>query len=82
MVSGATIFGLRLTEYDPMVVAAGSLLFGGLLVPGHQLPGLLGALASLLPTAALADTLRSVQADRGTAVLTGIGFEKTAVLKT
>ncbi len=25
----ATIFGLRLTEYDPMVVAAGSLLFGG-----------------------------------------------------
>ena len=26
----ATIFGLRLTEYDPMVVAAGSLLFGGL----------------------------------------------------
>jgi drug/metabolite transporter (DMT)-like permease len=28
----ATIFGLRLTEYDPMVVAAGSLLFGGLLL--------------------------------------------------
>ena len=26
----ATIFGLRLSEYDPMVVAAGSLLFGGL----------------------------------------------------
>jgi drug/metabolite transporter (DMT)-like permease len=25
----ATIYGLRLTEYDPMVVAAGSLLFGG-----------------------------------------------------
>jgi drug/metabolite transporter (DMT)-like permease len=25
----ATIFGLRLSEYDPMVVAAGSLLFGG-----------------------------------------------------
>jgi drug/metabolite transporter (DMT)-like permease len=25
----ATIFGLRLTDYDPMVVAAGSLLFGG-----------------------------------------------------
>jgi drug/metabolite transporter (DMT)-like permease len=28
----ATIFGLRLTDYDPMVVAAGSLLFGGLLL--------------------------------------------------
>ena len=28
----ATIFGLRLTEYDPMVVAAGSLLFGGLIL--------------------------------------------------
>ena len=28
----ATIFGLRLTEYDPMVVAAGSLLFGGLVL--------------------------------------------------
>lgn len=28
----ATIFGLRLTNYDPMVVAAGSLLFGGLLL--------------------------------------------------
>jgi drug/metabolite transporter (DMT)-like permease len=28
----ATIFGLRLTEYDPMVVAAGSLLFGGVLL--------------------------------------------------
>ena len=28
----ATIFGLRLSEYDPMVVAAGSLLFGGLVV--------------------------------------------------
>jgi drug/metabolite transporter (DMT)-like permease len=26
----ATIFGLRLSDYDPMVVAAGSLLFGGL----------------------------------------------------
>jgi drug/metabolite transporter (DMT)-like permease len=25
----ATIFGLRLTDYDPVVVAAGSLLFGG-----------------------------------------------------
>ena len=25
----ATIFGLRLTEYHPMVVAAGSLVFGG-----------------------------------------------------
>ncbi len=35
-----------------------ALLVGGLLVPGHQLPGLLGALASLLPTAALADALR------------------------
>jgi len=34
------------------------LLVGGLLVPAHQLPGLLGALASLLPTAALADALR------------------------
>jgi drug/metabolite transporter (DMT)-like permease len=30
----ATIFGLRLSDYDPMVVAAGSLLFGGsLLLP-------------------------------------------------
>lgn len=28
----ATIFGLRLKEYDPMVVAAGSLMFGGLLL--------------------------------------------------
>jgi drug/metabolite transporter (DMT)-like permease len=28
----ATIFGLRLTDYDPMVVAAGSLLFGGLIL--------------------------------------------------
>jgi len=28
----ATIYGLRLTEYDPMVVAAGSLLFGGLIL--------------------------------------------------
>ena len=28
----ATIYGLRLTEYDPMVVAAGSLLFGGLVL--------------------------------------------------
>jgi drug/metabolite transporter (DMT)-like permease len=28
----ATIFGLRLTEYDAMVVAAGSLLFGGLVL--------------------------------------------------
>ncbi len=28
----ATIFGLRLSEYDPMVVAAGSLLFGGMLL--------------------------------------------------
>jgi drug/metabolite transporter (DMT)-like permease len=28
----ATIFGLRLSEYDPMVVAAGSLLFGGLVL--------------------------------------------------
>ena len=27
-------------------------------MPAHQLPGLLGALASLLPTAALADALR------------------------
>jgi len=35
-----------------------ALLVGGLLVPGSQLPGLLGALASLLPTAALADALR------------------------
>ena len=35
-----------------------ALLLGGLLVPGHQLPGMLGALASLLPTAALADALR------------------------
>ena len=28
----ATIFGLRLSGYDPMVVAAGSLLFGGLVL--------------------------------------------------
>jgi drug/metabolite transporter (DMT)-like permease len=28
----ATIYGLRITEYDPMVVAAGSLLFGGLIL--------------------------------------------------
>ncbi|HMM90799.1 DMT family transporter [Bradyrhizobium sp.] len=28
----ATIYGLRLAEYDPMVVAAGSLLFGGLIL--------------------------------------------------
>jgi drug/metabolite transporter (DMT)-like permease len=28
----ATIFGLRLSDYDPMVVAAGSRLFGGLLL--------------------------------------------------
>lgn len=35
-----------------------ALLVGGLLVPAHQLPGVLGALASLLPTAALADLLR------------------------
>lgn len=35
-----------------------ALLLGGLLVPAHQLPGALGAFASLLPTAALADSLR------------------------
>ena len=35
-----------------------ALLLGGLLVPADQLPGMLGALASLLPTAALADSLR------------------------
>jgi len=34
-----------------------ALLVGGLLVPAHQLPGVLGALASLLPSAALADSL-------------------------
>jgi len=28
----ATIFGMRLRDYDPMVVAAGSLLFGGVLL--------------------------------------------------
>lgn len=28
----ATIFGLRLTDYDPMVVAAGSLLYGGMIL--------------------------------------------------
>lgn len=28
----ATIFGLRLTEYNPMVVAAGSLVFGGFIL--------------------------------------------------
>jgi drug/metabolite transporter (DMT)-like permease len=28
----ATIFGLRLSDYDPMAVAAGSLLFGGLIL--------------------------------------------------
>jgi len=35
-----------------------ALLLGGLLVPAHQLPGVLGALASLVPSAALADSLR------------------------
>ncbi len=35
-----------------------ALLLGGLLVPAHQLPGVLGAIASLLPSAALADSLR------------------------
>jgi drug/metabolite transporter (DMT)-like permease len=30
--ASATIFGLRLSDYDPMVVAAGSLLFGGLIL--------------------------------------------------
>ena len=35
-----------------------ALLLGGLLVPAHQLPGVLGAFASLLPSAALADSLR------------------------
>ena len=35
-----------------------ALLLGGLLVPANQLPGALGAFASLLPTAALADLLR------------------------
>jgi drug/metabolite transporter (DMT)-like permease len=30
--ASATIFGLRLSDYDPMVVAAGSLLFGGLVL--------------------------------------------------
>ena len=35
-----------------------ALLLGGLLVPAHQLPGLLGAIASLVPSAALADSLR------------------------
>ena len=54
----ATIFGLRLTEYDPMVVAAGSLLFGGLLLlPAallidrpwtlHPTPQALGALVTM-----------------------------------
>jgi len=28
----ATIFGMRLTDYDPMVVAAGSLLYGGVVL--------------------------------------------------
>ena len=28
----ATIFGMRLTDYDPMVVAAGSLLYGGMVL--------------------------------------------------
>ena len=35
----ATIFGLRLTDYDPMAVAAGSLLFGGLVVSDHRVCG-------------------------------------------
>jgi ABC-2 type transport system permease protein len=35
-----------------------ALLLGGLLVPAHQLPGVLGAIASLVPSAALADSLR------------------------
>jgi ABC-2 type transport system permease protein len=35
-----------------------ALLLGGLLVPAHKLPGVLGALASLVPSAALADSLR------------------------
>ena len=35
-----------------------ALLFGGLLVPAHRLPGVLGALASLVPSAALADSIR------------------------
>lgn len=30
--ASATIFGLRLSDYDPIVVAAGSLLFGGLVL--------------------------------------------------
>lgn len=54
----ATIFGVRLSEYDPMVVAAGSLLFGGsILLPIallvdrpwalHPTPGALIATATM-----------------------------------
>ena len=64
------LFGWRPgPDWNPLAVVAAvalgtaafsalGLLLGGLLVPAHQLPGLLGALASLLPTAALADALR------------------------
>ena len=52
----ATIFGLRLAEYDPMVVAAGSLLYGGLILLPFAL--LIDHPWTLRPTAeALAATL-------------------------
>jgi ABC-2 type transport system permease protein len=51
------------------------ILLGGLFVPAHQLPGLLGALASLLPTAALADALRI-----GLGAITGNVSEPLVVL--
>lgn len=52
----ATIFGMRLTDYDPMVVAAGSLLYGGLVLLPFAL--LIDHPWTLRPTAeALAATL-------------------------
>jgi ABC-2 type transport system permease protein len=52
------LFAGTLRAEATMALTNALFLLGGLLVPGHQLPGLLGALASLLPTAALADALR------------------------
>ena len=60
------VFGWRpAAGWDPLAVGVAIALgtgafsaLGGLLVPAHQLPGVLGAFASLLPSAALADSLR------------------------
>ena len=52
------LFAGTLRAEATMALTNALFLLGGLLVPAHQLPGLLGALASLLPTAALADALR------------------------